>query len=446
MTIYESTQRNFRVNDEKLLVNVPYINDEVITKKNSRHSFIHNLETTYEAHHEDEETRLATLLVDELFVDLVDSLIPHQGDDDTQNPSDVIFHGIGEVLGNNNVDAAKLRARYFTLTGRVDPTSEKVAQNIDSAMTEAQSRELTLKSYQKKFCRRCFMYGCRNHDHIDAPAQTSDAKGDLTIGSRQFACSENCCKFLDGTIRPSPSKKLRSKMVSNNSSNIQPDNFWTGSDQSVYAMLSKTMTNCEIAKMLQTKTCAQVYEFAKKQQLDEVQNEINSTEVDANSTTRFSGKSQKQQKPKTKDFLVYADKVYEKQNYGESLNTYHPCKHDEPCSAENNCPCIVDNNFCEKFCLCSGDCRNRFQGCACNGKCSTKLCICMSLNRECDPDLCKKCGSGKSDVKEMTCKNVNIQRFMTKHLYLGKSDISGWGVFIKDAAKKDEFISVSEIR
>lgn len=171
--------------------------------------------------------------------------------------------------------------------------------------------------------------------------------------------------------------------------------------------------------------------------------------------------------PKVKAISWYDRRRKElKQDWSDHLLSHNftereikdPCHHDGPCGKE--CPCVKAKLLCERFCRCTVEnCVYKFTGCACNanGKTCTQQkregrpCICVQLNRECDPVLCSGCGAlERADPKNAHdtelhatgCQNVALQGNAPKAVLLGESQIPGcgYGLFAAEDITQDEFV------
>lgn len=137
---------------------------------------------------------------------------------------------------------------------------------------------------------------------------------------------------------------------------------------------------------------------------------------------------------------------------------FEPCSHDGPCTLES-CTCVQQGVLCEKFCGCSVEtCAYKFTGCACHSQGKTcfskqkdRPCICVQLNRECDPELCGACGAleraDPENAEDETlhsngCQNCALQRGAPKALLLGQSQLEGvgYGLYTAQDIAQDDFI------
>ncbi|XP_056403730.1 histone-lysine N-methyltransferase EZH1 isoform X2 [Hyla sarda] len=403
-------------------------------------------------------------------------------------PSDLIFSAISAVFPERGFPE-EVKKRYKELTAATDPNTlpPQCTPNMDGPLARSVPREQSLHSFHTLFCRRCFKYDCFLHPFHASPNMCRRRNREIKIETEP--CGNQCFLWLDGAKeyamlnnprfkclgrrrRKSPSVAASSASASAKEGDSDRDTGnegassssegnsrcqtptgqrqgsmsgdlpegsetnepveWSGAEESLFRVFHGTYFNnfCSIARLMGTKTCKQVFQFAVKDSLI--------LKVPAKELMSTAQKK----KRKHRLWAAHCRKIQlKKDNSANQVYNYQPCDHpDHPC--DSTCPCIMTQNFCEKFCQCNPDCQNRFPGCRCKTQCNTKQCPCYLAVRECDPDLCLTCGAAEHwDSKIVSCKNCSIQRGLKKHLLLAPSDVAGWGTFIKESVQKNEFIS-----
>uniref|UniRef100_A0A8C9SX69 [histone H3]-lysine(27) N-trimethyltransferase n=1 Tax=Scleropages formosus TaxID=113540 RepID=A0A8C9SX69_SCLFO len=498
MYSWSPLQHNFMVEDETFLHNIPYMGDEVLEQDEA---FLEELIDNYDGVHGDRE---GGFINDEIFKELVEALsqysdqeedeVGDQENDEEEGskksldtepkdkiPHDEIFEAIASMFPYKGT-TEQLKEKY---KGLLEPPSQvklppQCTLNIDGPFAKSVQREQSLHSFHTLFCRRCFKYDCFLHPFHATPNVYKRKNKEIRVETEP--CGLDCFllqvkkgakEFADRNMLRSQRVRRRRRPPRNSSASCpgssvsttevkdgesdhettsssegnsrcqtpikmrpggelgeeaEPTVQWSGAEESLFRVLHGTYYNnfCSISRLIGTKTCKQVYDFAVKEVL------IHRVPLEERAISPH--------KKKRKHRQVWPLFLCTDSSSNQVYN-YQPCDHpDHPC--DSSCPCVMTQNFCEKFCQCDHECQNRFPGCRCKTQCNTKQCPCYLAVRECDPDLCMTCGASDHwDSKNLSCKNCSIQRGLKKHLLLAPSDVAGWGTFIKEAVQKNEFIS-----
>uniref|UniRef100_A0A668AEU9 [histone H3]-lysine(27) N-trimethyltransferase n=1 Tax=Myripristis murdjan TaxID=586833 RepID=A0A668AEU9_9TELE len=397
-------------------------------------------------------------------------------------PHDKIFTAIASMFPYKGT-MEELKEKYKDLLEPPSPVKlpPLCTPNMDGPFAKSVQREQSLHSFHTLFCRRCFKYDCFLHPFHATPNVYKRKSKEIRMetepcGLDCFLLQKGAKEFVDqNMLRSQRSRRRRRQQRPPSSSCAGPSAGsaeegkegdsdrettsssegnsrcqspiklrpgeeereqqegcvvqWSGAEESLFRVLHGTYYNnfCSIARLIGTKNCKQVYEFAVKEVL------IHRVPLEDG------GISPQKKKRKHRQDIVLSSVAPD--NSSNQVYNYQPCDHpDHPC--DSSCPCVMTQNFCEKFCQCEHECQNRFPGCRCKTQCNTKQCPCYLAVRECDPDLCMTCGAADHwDSKVVSCKNCSIQRGLKKHLLLAPSDVAGWGTFIKEPVQKNEFIS-----
>lgn len=135
---------------------------------------------------------------------------------------------------------------------------------------------------------------------------------------------------------------------------------------------------------------------------------------------------------------------------------FQPCKHEGSCITAH-CRCYSEGITCEKTCRCAKSCNRRFPGCG--SRCmqqptrpcgNSETCLCVKFERECDADICGRCGAidildpennkDDEDILQGRCRNVGIQRGVPKKTLLGQSEVHMFGLYTAQSIAKDDII------
>ncbi|KAI7572535.1 SET domain-containing protein, partial [Hortaea werneckii] len=153
----------------------------------------------------------------------------------------------------------------------------------------------------------------------------------------------------------------------------------------------------------------------------------------------------------------YWEKAYK--HKADERGPFYPCYHPGQTCEGAACSCFENMVPCEKTCSCSADCVRRFKGCSCSTERLKKgqrlmcyedeRCVCYSLGRECDPDLCGSCGvlevldpvnREREDPMHGRCRNACIQFGRPAQTLLGQSGIHGFGLYAGQTIRQHDFV------
>ncbi|TVU42283.1 hypothetical protein EJB05_08679, partial [Eragrostis curvula] len=372
-------------------------------------------------------------------------------------------------------------------------TCSRRHDNIESQLSLDKTIDVVLDSFENLFCRRCLVFDCRLHgcsQNLVFPIEKQPCGFELDENKRP--CGDQC--FLrrregfhemhdDGhdryAIHARESRTVSEKMDINiwsksEDSNREEENEsehtlsnWSTLERDLYLKGIEIFgkNSCLIARNLLCglKTCMEVAncmynndaKMAKRPFVSKTASggfaevEQDYTEQGMASRTRVCRRRGRNRKLKYTWKSAGHPTVKKSLGDGKQLYTqYTPCGCQQMCGKD--CPCVENGTCCEKYCGCSRSCKNKFRGCHCaKSQCRSRQCPCFAASRECDPDVCRNCwvscgdgslGEPRARGDGYQCGNMKLLLKQQKRILLGRSDVAGWGAFIKNPVHKNDYL------
>ncbi|KAK1832835.1 histone-lysine N-methyltransferase EZH2 [Podospora conica] len=389
------------------------------------------------------------------------------------NPAKVPRVSLRDVLMLDKSVETTLETKTIidTKQGKDTPGSQRQRHDVAPPQTSEEllpQIETALASYSILGCMICFSHDCE-HGEYDTQNQrrtfSLDTTGGLVRaleGKWRSQIKENESYQNGSASKPvlhSPCRNscYRSYDVGNTAHPVRP---WTESETHILTRIFATIGHsttlkpyCFVASVLD-RMCWDVYRKFKELNISLPETEPCPEPAKVKPVPWYDRKK-KQLMGDWSDYTVTHDHP--------NREITEPCHHDGPCTAKNDCPCAKAHPrvvMCERFCNCTAEeCAIKFTGCACHSLGRTclqkqkegKPCICVQLNRECDPVLCKGCGAQERADPERAhdeqlhstgCQNVPLQRGLSKAVIVGKSQLEacGYGLFTAEDIAQEEFV------